>query len=49
MVVNGTVYVARMHNEAWNLAGRCPLSQIQRYGQAVIDKSGKVIDFVLEQ
>jgi RHS repeat-associated protein len=44
IMINGTVYVARFHNLAWDLAGRC--GQIQIYGMVEIDKAGKVIRWV---
>jgi len=41
LVVNGKVYVARFHHEAWRLAGRKGIEQF--YGIAEIDATGKVL------
>ena len=41
LVVNSQVYVARMHNVAWELAGKTGVTQF--YGFAEIDALGKVL------
>ena len=41
LVVDGQVYVARMHNVAWELAGRKGVEQF--YGFCEIDALGKVV------
>ena len=41
LVVDGEVYVARMHSVAWEMAGKKGVDQF--YGFAEIDASGKVI------
>ncbi len=44
ILVNGTVYVARFHEIAWQLAGRA--EPIVKYGIAIIDATGKVIGWL---
>lgn len=41
LVVDGRVYVARMHNVAWELAGRT--GNVEFYGSATIDATGRVV------
>lgn len=41
LVVDGVVYVARMHISAWELAGKQGVEQF--YGFAEIDAAGKVV------
>ncbi|MCL6504959.1 MAG: hypothetical protein K6T86_19960, partial [Pirellulales bacterium] len=41
LVVNGQVYVARMHDVAWELAGKP--RNIQFYGSAQIDAAGRIV------
>ena len=41
LVVNGKVYVARMHDVAWELAGRKGVTEF--YGYCEIDVAGKVV------
>jgi hypothetical protein len=40
-VIDGEVYVARMHITAWELAGKKGAEQF--YGMAIIDEFGKVV------
>ncbi|NOX55757.1 MAG: hypothetical protein GXP27_15210, partial [Planctomycetes bacterium] len=40
VLVEGKVYVARFHAEAWRLAGRGP---VQKYGMVVLDAAGRVL------
>ena len=44
VVVDGKVYVARMHISAWELAGKKGVQQF--YGFAEIDAAGKVVRFI---
>ena len=41
LLINGTVYVARMHNVAWQLAGRT--GEVLIYGIVEIDAAGRVV------
>lgn len=43
-VVDGKVYVARMHISAWELAGKQGVEQF--YGFAEIDAAGKVVRLI---
>jgi RHS repeat-associated protein len=40
LLVNGTVYVARFHQVAWEMANH---GEVQKYGMVIIDAAGKVI------
>lgn len=42
LLVNGTVYVARFHSIAWEMAGKLP---DQKYGMVVIDAAGRVLEW----
>ena len=44
LLINGTVYVGRFHEIAWQLAGRA--EPIAKYGIAIIDATGKVIGWL---
>jgi hypothetical protein len=44
LVVDGQVYVARMHNVAWELAGRT--GTVEFYGFAEIDAAGRVVRLI---
>jgi RHS repeat-associated protein len=46
LLVDGRVYVARMHEVAWELAGRT--GEVQKYGIAEIDDAGTVIRWLYE-
>lgn len=44
LLINGTVYVARFHEIAWQMAGRA--EPIAKYGIAIVDATGKVIGWL---
>lgn len=44
LLINGTVYVARFHEIAWQVAGRA--EPIVKYGIAIVDATGKVIGWM---
>jgi hypothetical protein len=44
LLIGSTVYVARFHEVAWEMAGRA--EPVVKYGIAVIDATGKVIGWL---
>ena len=49
LLIDGTVYVARFHAVAYELAGgAAACGTVQKYGMVILDATGKVIQWAFE-